>query len=458
MKQAYPYILALLLLASCSLHDEQATKLNRKAMIFPDYTETTLPCNIAAPTFVSRDSETLSNLQAVFSAGECKVVVGNNGAEGFCIDPSDWKELINESMSELESESRIEVRIQGKKDGAWVEYDAFNITISPDSIDSHLAYRLIEPGYEVWNNMGIYERDLESYEEKAIKTNKETEGGCMNCHSFCNYDRNKMVWHQRKGMAGTYFFDGKTTKHIEPSPSFVYPSWHPGGRFIAFSTNDTKQAFHTVSKNRIEVLDNSSDIIVYDTKTEEVLTCPEIHSTTKFETFPSWSPDGKRLYFCAADSVNMPDEYDKAHYALCSIEFDANSRTFGKTVNTLYNNRSVSFPRVSPDGKFLMFTLSDYGQFSIWHKDADLYLLNLENDSIRSIDEINSKDVESYHSWSSNGKWVVFSSRRDDGLYTRPYFAHFENGKFSKPFALPQQDADYTTRLMKSYNIPEFFK
>ncbi len=461
MKQAYPYILALLLLASCSLHEEQATKLNRKAVIFPDYTETTMPCNMAAPTFAYRGDITLEDMQAVFSAGENKVVVGNNDKEGFCIDNDEWHKLINESESKSESKSEspnIKVKIQGKKDGAWVEYDAFTITISPDSIDPNIAYRLVEPGYEVWNKMGIYERCLENYEEKAIKTNAETEGGCMNCHSFCNYDRNKMVWHQRKGMSGTYFYDGKTTKHIEPSPSFVYPSWHPGGRFIAFSTNDTKQAFHTVSRNRIEVLDNSSDIIVYDTQTEDILICPELHSATKFETFPSWSPDGKRLFFCCADSVNMPDEYDKAHYALCSIDFDAESRTFGNKVDTLYNKRSVSFPRISPDNRFLMFTLSDYGQFSIWHKDADLYLMDLQNDSIRSLDELNSKDVESYHSWSSNGKWIVFSTRRDDGLYTRPYFAHFENGKFSKPFALPQIDADYSARLMKSYNIPEFFR
>lgn len=440
-----------LLLASCTLHDEEATKLNRQAVIFPDYTETTLPCNIAAPTFVSKDTLQLDDLQAVFTSGESKVVVGSNGDEGFCIDPDDWKTLVSASPT-------ITVRIQGKRDNQWVEYNPFSMTISPDSIDSHLAYRLIEPGYEVWNKMGLYERCLENYDERAIKTNQETGGGCINCHSFCNYDRNKMLYHQRKEQAGTYFYDGQQTKRIEPSPSFVYPSWHPGGRFVAFSTNNTKQAFHTVSRNRIEVFDFSSDVIVYDTQEDKTLTCTQLHSPTRFETFPSWSPDGKRLYFCSADSVNMPDEYDKVRYALCSIAFDPATQTFGEKVDTLFNTKSVSFPRVSPDGRYLLFTLAEYGNFSIWHNDADLYLLRLSDGVVRCVNELNSKRVESYHSWSSNGKWVVFSSRRDDGLYTRPYFAHFENGKFSKPFALPQVDADYTTRLMKSYNIPEFFK
>lgn len=451
MKKILIFTSALSLLASCGLQEQQATRLNRQANIFPDYAGTTLPCNMAAPTFALKDTEGIDDLQAVFSSGDKKVVVASEGDEGFCIDLDDWNTLTGASQE-------VTVKIQGKKDGGWVEYDAFNMTISPDSIDAHLAYRLVEPGYETWNKMGIYERCLENYDEKAIITNDTTDGGCINCHSFHKYNRNKMVYHQRVGKPGTYFYNGKTTSRIEPSPSFVYPSWHPGGRYVAFSNNKTKQAFHTVSRNRIEVFDFSSDVIVYDTEKDETLTCPQLHSATAFETFPSWSPDGKRLYFCSADSVNIPDEYDKVHYALCSIEFDEASRTFGNKVDTLYNIRSVSFPRVSPDNNYLLFTLSDYGNFSIWHKDADLYLLNLNNGEVRCAEELNSKDVESYHSWSSNGKWVVFSTRRDDGLYTRPYFAHFENGKFSKPFALPQMDAEYTTRLMKSYNIPEFFK
>jgi Periplasmic component of the Tol biopolymer transport system len=118
--------------------------------------------------------------------------------------------------------------------------------------------------------------------------------------------------------------------------------------------------------------------------------------------------------------------------------------------------RSVSFPRVSPDGKFLMFTLSGYGNFSIWHKDADLYLLNLQSKAIIALDTLNSSDVESYHSWSSNSRWVVFSSRRIDGLYTRPFIAYIDSeGKAAKPFLLPQKDVDFYHRFMKSYNIPE---
>jgi len=72
---------------------------------------------------------------------------------------------------------------------------------------------------------------------------------------------------------------------------------------------------------------------------------------------------------------------------------------------------------------------------------------------------VNSDNTESYHSWSSNSRWFVFSSRRIDGLYTRPYIAFIdENGKTGKPFLLPQKDPDYYTFLLESFNIPELIK
>lgn len=269
----------------------------------------------------------------------------------------------------------------------------------------------------------------------------------------------------RSDYGGTYIvgensFKKLNTKTPQTISALVYPSWHPSGNYVAFSVNNTKQMFHTTDRNRVEVFDNASDVVVYDVKKDEIVSSPLLMSDRAFETFPAFSPDGKTLYFCSADSLEIPAKYDKVKYSLCSISFDEKTRSFGNVVDTLYNARegkSVSFPRVSPDGKYLMFTLSAYGNFSIWHKDADLYLVNLKNKQVSILSELNSKDTESYHSWSSNGRWVVFSSRRIDGLYTRPFIAYIDkNGKAHKPFLLPQKDKDYYTFLMKSYNIPEF--
>ena len=122
--------------------------------------------------------------------------------------------------------------------------------------------------------------------------------------------------------------------------------------------------------------------------------------------------------------------------------------------------KSVSFPRVSPDGCYLLFTQSDYGNFSIWHPESDLYLLELANGKIHELPSVNSKDVDSFHTWSSSGKWFVFSSKRLDGLWARPFFAHFDptTGQASKPFLLPQKDPHFYETFTRTYNLPELVK
>ena len=107
----------------------------------------------------------------------------------------------------------------------------------------------------------------------------------------------------------------------------------------------------------------------------------------------------------------------------------------------------------------MIFTLGSFGVFHIWHHDADLWLLDLQTGQARNMKEINSRDTESYHSWSSNGRWVILSSRRTDGCFTRPFIAHVDSrGKGSKPFELPCKKPDRHLQLMKSYNIPEFMR
>ena len=112
-----------------------------------------------------------------------------------------------------------------------------------------------------------------------------------------------------------------------------------------------------------------------------------------------------------------------------------------------------------------MFTVGQYGVFHIWHGNADLWMMDLEcrtesvESALRPMTELNSPSVESYHSWSSNGRWVIFSSRRNDDNYTRPFIAHIDkDGHATKPFELPCADPDYHRQFMRSYNIPEFMR
>ena len=118
----------------------------------------------------------------------------------------------------------------------------------------------------------------------------------------------------------------------------------------------------------------------------------------------------------------------------------------------------MSFPRPSYDGRFLCYTLSDYGQFSIWHHEADLWLFDLSTGENRLMDGANSNDTESFHNWNTNSRWLVLSSRRDDGLFTRLYFCHVDaDGAVTKAFMLPQRNPRrfYSDRFL-SFNVPDF--
>src|SRR5690606_3212987 len=116
----------------------------------------------------------------------------------------------------------------------------------------------------------------------------------------------------------------------------------------------------------------------------------------------------------------------------------------------------VSFPRISPDGKYIIITLTDYGTFPIWHKEADLYLVNPDTGEYKYL-ELNSTETESYHSWSANGRWLVFSSKRIDKRAATPFFAYFKDwDTIGKPFVLPQQDPETYDHMLHSFNSPEF--
>lgn len=428
-------------------------------MIYPDYAGTTLPPNLAPLRFRAADRD-VDAMLAVFSAGGDSVVVGES--DGMIAISSDkWRGFVGVADT-------VNVTLYTRKDGEWLRHKPFELYIAPAEIDPYIAYRKIEPGYETWNEMGIYQRCLENFDEQAILTNRQTDYGCMNCHSFCSQDPGRMLYHLRVNHGGTYVLkDGEierlNTNTPETISALVYPSWHPEGRYVAFSTNTTSQMFHTTDPNRIEVMDSESDVVVYDTDSHEILLSPYLTSKAALETFPTFSPDGRRLYFCTADTVEMPAAYDKVRYNICSVAFDPASRSFGDRVDTIFNaaaiGKSAVMPRVSPDGRMLMFTMSDYGNFPIWHREADLYMLDLSSGDVGRLDVLNSPETESYHSWSSNGRWVVFASRRLDGLYTRPYLAYIdETGSPRKPLLLPQDDIDYYQMEMKSFNVPEFIK
>lgn len=456
--------LAALVLAGCSQHIEISEYIDQLPQIYPDYTDVTVPCNIAPLNFHVEEPQ--GRVAAIFRYGDDSLTVnGHNG--DIEITLRQWRKMTARP-------GKIKVTVCADN-GGWKAYTPFDITVSPHSIDPTLVYRLIPPLYGTWRMMGIYQRDLRTFEEKAIYENTVNHGNCVNCHSFRDKSAQDMSLHMRSHGSATYIARGDQryrldTKTDSTIANFTYPYWHPSGRYIAYSVNDIFQVFHTSDPNVTEVIDDKSDVVVYDLENNTAFSSPLLRSPSRLETFPTFSADGRKLFFCsAAIPDSLPQCYKDVKYSICAIDFNPADGTFGNTVDTLYNaeaeyedianlsGKSMTVPRCSGDGRWLVATLSDYGNFKIWHKDADLWICDLATGEWRPMTAANSDDVDSYHSWSKNSKWMVLSSRRDDGLYTRLYITHIdEHGNCTKAFMLPQEHPKkFYADQENSYNIPE---
>ena len=512
----------LFFLSSCTSPSvpEHFTESQDFPSIYPDYIGVTVPVNIAPLHFHIDADASASDFVTRFTAGDQQWTVG-----GKDVRPGlkKWQQM---KAAALTAEGNISVEVFIKSQNAWQRQKPFDITVSKDSIDPYISYRLISPSYVTYEDLTINQRCLEDFDESLIYGNMinsdEENGQCINCHHSQWYNPQRIQFHVRQYLGGTIIaFDGKLQKiNLKTDSTLsagVYPTWHPTKPWIVYSTNSTGQSFHTRDVQKIEVQDTKSNLIFYNLETNEVT--PITRDTTRFDCFPFWSPDGKYIYYVSAqwqrrDSTEQMDfelikHYKEVQYNLYRMPFDEQTLTFGPReliYDAVARNRSVTLPRISPDGRWLMFTEGQFGVFHIWHNTADLFLMDLtqaapveptpvaifspnslpasvlppmannvqrENiaDSlreaqglrtplpaaIRPISELNSPDVESWHCWSSNGHWVIFSSRRTDGNFTRPFIAHHDgNGHFTRPFELPQDNPQYHRQFLRSYNIPEF--
>ena len=455
------------LMAACQSRPKDVRQVDELPAIWPDYTAVTIPATIAPLNFAMADDdvETIDVTVKGSTTGQLHV---NGSYADFDIDA--WHQLLAANKG-----GTMTFTVCAEKNGQWTQYRDFQVFVSADDLDAWgITYRRIPPSYEIYSRMGLYQRCLADFEETALFENSQTPGQCVNCHTANRTNPDQYVWHMRGKHGATIISKSEKGKvnseKVEWLPArndsiggpMVYPYWHPGGRYCAFSTNTTSQMFHTAGRKRIEVYDSASDVFIYDTETHTALKDTLTMTTQWAENTPAFSPDGRWLYFTTARRQVYPLDFDKEKYSLCRVAFDAKTGRLGEQVDTLINaavtGKSVTWPRPSYDGRYIMYTQTDYGYFSVWHPEADLWLLDLKTGETRPMDEVNSQRAESLHNWTPNSRWFLFTSRRNDGLYTHIYIASLgADGRATKPFLLPQRNPKEYYRLsLYSFNTPDF--
>ncbi len=441
MRKSLIYLsLMVALLTSCSSPQlpRYYTESDAWPKVYPDYIDVTIPPNIAP-----------LNMRLMMEADRTITRFSTPGYELVCdgtkiqLEMDDWRELTRRARDHM-----ISVEVYAEKDEKWIHYRPFSIYVSTDSIDPWLTYCFTTLSQEPVEERDFHLRSLESFEDYTLEGESPSDSFLL------------------EGTPRTELSFSKTD----------YPVWHPWMKLMAYTDCQTARAFHSANSNSLEILTMASDLMLYD---------GERHVQRGIESFsdelemdPCWAPDGRSLYFCSAsfdyvaDSIDYNEmmlRYDQLKYNIYRKSFDPETRQFGprqlvfkadsmvlpsaKKVVSM----SATQPRISPNGQWMMFTLGKWGSFHIWHRDADLWFMDLKTGETRPMKELNSEEAEDDHVWSSNGCWVIFISRRNDGTFAQPFIAHIaKDGQEDKPFELPMEDPDSHRQLLKNYGLPRY--
>jgi hypothetical protein len=208
-------------LVACADKPHDVTTADLLPEIYPDYVGVTVPAGIAPLNFNMADADV--DLIDVTIRGSKGGELHTNG-EWADFDIDEWHQLTTQNKG-----SELSFTVCARKDGQWTKYQDFKVTVSPYALDEWgLTYRRIAPGYETYSHMGLYQRDLSTFDEYAIIENTEIPGQCVNCHMSNKTNPDHFVFHVRGQHGATMFqINGKrewlAAKNELLGGSMVYP-------------------------------------------------------------------------------------------------------------------------------------------------------------------------------------------------------------------------------------------
>ena len=449
-------------MASCSPKTvESYSQVDREPNISPDYSGAFIPPNIAPLNFQVLEDGHAYFVSIRSDRGHPINLFSKTGQ--ISIPIRKWHALLETNRGH---DIFFDVYVRGE-DRHWRRFRPVTNTIAQEDIDETLVFRFMKPAYHWWKDIGIYQRNLTNYHVSVLLHSRSFGRGCLNCHSFVGNDPNTMTIALRSATYGsdTVLLRNGTVDRI--GAKWGYTAWHPSGQLAVYSINKVTQFFQAGNMEVRDVVDLDSALVCYRVESRTATNPRELADKDKLETYPAWSPDGKYLYYCSTPilwkdrNAVPPACYDKIKYNLRRIAYDVAADRWGEAETVLSveeTGQSILLPRISPDGRFLVFCMCRYGCFPVYQPSSDLYIMDLDTRQHRKL-SINSEFSESWHSWSSNSRWIAFSSKRQDGLFTRTYFSYVDDvGTVHKPFVLPQRSANYYDSLLETYSVPELVK
>lgn len=321
-------------------------------------------------------------------------------------------------------------------------------------------------------------RDVSRPEGKTIIASLPT---CANCHSFSS--DGKTVGLDLDGPQsdkGTYGV-AKVGRITEIGRKDVY-SWNedfkgkpkggktigflsrlsPDGKYVVTTVNEAVYIHNYMNNRYIQVFYPTRGVLaVYSKATGEIRLLPGADDTAYVHCDPVWTPDGRQIVFARARAKDpyVPGQKDpefpndpnetQIRYGLYRIPFNGGRGGKAEAIaGASDNGMSNTFPKVSPDGRFVVFVKCRNGQ--LLRPDGRLWMVPLQGGAAHLMD-CNLDEMNSWHSFSPGGRWMVFSSK-GMSYYTQMFLTHIaEDGSDSPPVLI-----ENATAANRAVNLPEF--
>jgi tetratricopeptide (TPR) repeat protein len=415
-------------------------------------------------------------------------------------DPKTWEEI--KKHSQQQPAVILFTGYRSKEDKQPVSTGQVTIATSPDPVGAPIMYRdvpLIPPPPES-EERGVIKplpdsvlpkikwqlRWVNDTESKTVMTGLPT---CANCHSPSRDGSTLGIDvdgpQNDKGlyalipikpistMSNDYVIHWSAFSDERSQKRFGFMSQvSPDGKFVITSI-DVPHAYGTRVVDRLyngfyrnygfgQVFFPTRGVLGwYSRDTGKLTPLPGADDPNYVQTSAFWSPEGKYLIYSRAAAknpyapgqpqatyANDPNE-TQIQYDLYRIPFnDGKGGTPERVIGASENGMSNNFPKVSPDGKWIVFVQCKNGL--LMRPDSKLYIVPFAGGTARPLAS-NLPVMNSWHTFSPNGKWLAFSSK-SPSLYTELYLTHIDAEGNASPAILVEN----ATASNRAVNIPEF--
>jgi len=358
---------------------------------------------------------------------------------------------VGDEFSGLLNDREVFITVYSLIHGRTSKSRPVRLVISERPLTDRIVYRLVPLYFTPGDPVAISLLFLHQSQPTRLL---EVQQSCVGCHAYATGTAVFNCVKKKTRKAVTMIENNQRLNlrhHVFKEFSFV--SLSLDGKYAALVKNTSGKIIKR--KNVGDPFDfvyNSGDIYIYSFESDTLEPLPGASEPQFTEDMPSFSPDGQKVMFSRYQAVGKAKKL-RAIPSMDLYEVPFNSGKGGEATplpNASANQMHHYFARYTPDGKWISFCRADATKGVFARKDSDIHLLSRADHDVTALSLNKAGTMDSWHDWSSDSRWLIFSSKRDKNQVTALYLSYVdENGKDHPPIKV----ADDPHRKI---NTPQF--